>query len=68
MRTKVIRSLSIDPDVWHQTQAHALSLERSASWLTERVLREFLACEKLARAKGKKPRAPKLEATADLGA
>ena len=62
-------NINIDLDVWHQTQAEALCLRMSASRLTEEVLREFLACERLDQPKkARKPRAPKLATTADLGA
>ena len=60
-------NINIDRDVWHQTQAEALRLRMSASRLTEEVLREFLACEKLQRER-KPRRARKLQATVDVGA
>ena len=65
-----IRStIYIDPDVWRQLQAEARERRVSASWLTEEVLREFLACEKLDQPKkARKPRAPKLEAIIDRSA
>jgi hypothetical protein len=59
-------NINIDLDVWHQTQAAALRLQMSASRLTEEVLREFLALEKLE--KERKRHGPKLAKAADLSA
>ncbi len=63
---KIRRSMTIDPDVWHQAQEEARRKRVSASWLTEEALREFLA--KIPKPERKTSRAPKLEAAVDLSA
>ena len=68
MKTKVIRSLSVDPHVWNRFKTEAADRRVSASWLLEELVREFLTTEKLVKAKGRKTRAPKLATTADLSA
>jgi predicted transcriptional regulator len=62
------RNIWIDDEVWHRFRDAARRQERSASWLSERVMREFLTCEALDQTqKGKKTRAPnQLEAAVDL--
>jgi hypothetical protein len=60
---KIRRSIAVDPEVWAETQAKAVYLERSASWLVEKALRAHLKTIKTPKAR--KADVCELEKTAD---
>lgn len=39
---KTKRTISVDADLWIETQARARQLRLSASWIAEEALREYL--------------------------